>query len=228
MNQPVRQRLRVTYARGEAIKYISHLDLARTWERALRRAAVPLAYSQGFTPRPKVTFAAALPVGVTGQREVMDLILERPVMPLNFAQRLVPHLPPGLEVVAVEEVYHKLPSLQSQICAAEYRVEVEWAEGRRALEARVAELLAAETIVRQRRGKTYDLRPLVESLSVSEAVPGGFALYMRLRQGQSGTARHDEVLGALRLAEAMRSACRERLFFKQAQSETSGSTQESI
>jgi len=212
--QPARQRLRVTYARGEPIKYISHLDLARTWERALRRAGVPLAYSQGFNPRPKIAFAAALPVGVTGQREIMDLILDRPVMPLNFAQRLAPHLPPGLEVASVEEVYHKLPSLQSQVCAAGYRVEVEW-EGRQALEARVTEFLAAETVVRQRRGKTYDLRPRVESLSVGEAVPGGFVLHMRLRQGQSGTARHDEVLGALGLAKAMHSACRERLFFKE-------------
>lgn len=216
MNQPVRQRLQVTYARGEAIKYISHLDLARTWERALRRAGVPLAYSQGFNPRPKIAFAAALPVGVTGRREVMDLILERPVMPLTFARRLDPHLPSGLKVVSVEEVYYRLPSLQSQVRAAEYRVKVEWMAGRQALEGRVADFLAAETIIRQRRGKTYDLGPLVESLSVGEAVPGGFALHMRLRQGQDGTARHDEVLDALGLAAAMRSACRERLFFEAA------------
>ncbi len=215
MNQPTRQRLRITFAQGEAIKYISHLDLARTWERALRRASVPLAYSQGFTPRPKVTFAAALPVGVTGQREMMDLILERPVMPLTFAQRLAPHLPRGLEVVSVEEVYLRLPSLQSLVCAARYRVEVEWAEGRQALEARVDGFLAAKTSVRQRRGKTYNLRPRVESLSVGEAVQGGFALHMRLCLGQNGTARHDEVLYALGLAGATRSACRERLFFDQ-------------
>jgi len=214
MNGHVRQRLRVTYARGEPIKYISHLDLARAWERALRRASVPLAYSQGFNPRPKVTFAAALPVGVTGRREVMDLILARPVMPLHFARRLAPYLPPGLEVVGVEAVYHRLPSLQSQVRAVEYRVEVDWQEDRQALEACVADFLAAETIVRQRRGKTYDLRPLVESLSVGEAVPGGFALSMRLRQSQRGTARHDEVLDALGLGGAMRSACRERLVFK--------------
>jgi radical SAM-linked protein len=213
MNQPTWQRLRITFAQGEAIKYISHLDVARTWERTLRRAGVPLAYSQGFNPRPKITFAAALPVGVTGRREVMDLILERPVMPLTFARRLAPHLPPGLEVVSVEEVYHKLPSLQSQVCAAEYRVAVEWPAGRRELEARVGDFLVAETVVRQRRGRIYDLRPRVESLSVGEAVPGGFALHMRLCQGQSGTARHDEVLDALGLTEAMRSACRERLFF---------------
>jgi radical SAM-linked protein len=179
----------------------------------LRRANVPLAYSLGFNPQPKITFAAALPVGVTGRREIMDLLLERPVMPSNFDRRLAPHLPPGLQVVSVKTVYHRLPSLQSQVCAAEYCVTVDWTEGRETLESRTADLLAAETIVRQRRGKTYDLRPLVKSLSVGEVTPGGFALHMRLCLGQSGTARHDEVLDALGLAEAMRSACRERLFF---------------
>jgi radical SAM-linked protein len=213
VNQPVRQRLRITFAHGEAIKYISHLDLVRTWERALRRASVPLAYSQGFNPRPKITFAAALPVGVTGRREVMDLILERLVMPLTFAQRLAPHLPNGLEVISVEEVYLRLPSLQSQVRAADYCVEVEWAESRQSLQARVDDFLTAETFVRQRRGKTYDLRPLVKSLSVGEAVQSGFALRMCLGLSQRGTARHDEVLDALGLAMAMRSACRERLFF---------------
>jgi len=215
MNPLERQRLRVTYARGEAIKYISHLDLARTWERTLRRARVPLSYSQGFTPRPKITFAAALPVGVTGLREVMDLILERPVMPLNFARRLSLHLPSGLEVISVEAVYYRLPSLQSQMCAVRYRVEVEWAGERGALASHVSDFLAAETIVRQRRGKTYDLRPLVKSLSVGERVQDGFVLYMHLCHGQKGTARHDEVMDALGLAMAVRSACRERLFFAQ-------------
>ena len=217
MNQPVRQRLRLVYTRDKAIKYISHMDLARTWERALRRADVPLAYSQGFNPRPKITFAAALPVGVIGCREVMDIILTRDVMPLNFAKRLTPHLPHGLRVLSVEKVYLQLPSLQSQICAVEYRVEIEWSEPQKEMEARVADFLAAKEIIRQRRGKTYDLRPLVESLSIKEAVPEGFALHMRLRQGQSGTARHDQVLDAIGLAPAMRSVYRERLFFKDTQ-----------
>lgn len=215
MSQPLRQRLRVTFSRGEALKYISHLDLARAWERALRRANVPLAYSQGYNPRPKITFAAALPVGVTGQREIMDLILNRQVMPLDLAQRLAPHLPPGLSVVEVAEVYYKLPSLQSQMRAADYRVEVAWAGEREALEARVADFLARERCLRKRRGKSYDLRPLVESLRVDQTAAGGLALHMRLRLGSRGTARHDELLDALDLSGATRAVCRQRLYFEQ-------------
>jgi len=214
MNQLPYQRLRVTYAQGEAIKYISHMDLARAWERALRRAGVPLAHSQGFNPRPKMTFAAALPVGVTGEREVMDLILFRPVMPLTFGERLAPHLPPGLKVIQVEEVYFKLPSLQSLVRAADYRLEVDWAGDHQTLQARLAGFLAAGSISRERRGRSYDLRPLVISLHLGEALPGGYALYACLRQSQSGTGRHDELLYALDLADALRAASRQRLYFE--------------
>jgi hypothetical protein len=119
-------------------------------------------------------------------------------------------------VISVEEVYHKLPSLQSQIRAAEYRIEVKWTESRKALEARVTDFLAAETIMRQRRGKAYDLRLLVESLSVGEAVQDGYILHMRLCLSQRGTARHDEVSDALGLTGMIGSACRERLFFESA------------
>jgi len=214
MSQPTRQRLRITFAQDEAIKYISHLDLVRTWERALRRAAVPLAYSQGFNPRPKMTFAAALPVGVTGEREIMDVILERLVMPRTFAQRLAPHLPSGIKVTSVKEAYLNLPALQTQVCAAQYRLQIAWAEGRAALQARIDDLMAAETLVRERRGKTYDLRPLIEALWIGQDAPRGLFLHMRLSLGTGGTARHDEVLDALGLAETMRAACREKLFFE--------------
>jgi len=80
MTQMNRQRLRITFAKGETLKYISHLDLARAWERALRRAGVPLAYSQGFNPRPKMAFAAALPVGYTATAEMVDILLEKPLV----------------------------------------------------------------------------------------------------------------------------------------------------
>ena len=70
------QRLRVTFSRGEELKYLSHLDVMRLWERALRRADLPLAYSQGFSPHAKISIAAPLPLGVTGERELMDIVLQ--------------------------------------------------------------------------------------------------------------------------------------------------------
>jgi len=200
-----RQRLRITFARGEAIKYISHLDLARAWERAFRRAGVPLAYSQGFNPRPKMAFAAALPVGYTATAEMVDILLEKPLAPLDLARRLAVALPPGLQVVSIEEVDLKLPALQSQVRAAEYRVNVVWTGDRADLEARIAALLAASTLPRERvrkgRRRQYDLRPLVEDLKLEDGGVGGYRLWMRLRHGAGGTARPENVLDALGLAD---------------------------
>jgi len=206
-------RLRVTFAKGEEIKYISHLDLMRLWERALRRAGVPLAYSRGFNPRPKIAVAAPLPVGFTSRGEVMDVVLERPISPHNFAKSLAPHLPPGLELLSVEEVYPKLPSLQSQVRSAEYQVMVSWDGSREALEGKLQELLSAEQLLRQRRGKKYDLRPLIEGLWVEGKEGNNWVLGMRLRAGEGGTGRPDEVLDALGLAEKPYAVRRERLLF---------------
>ena len=210
------QRLRITFAKGEEIKYISHLDLMRLWERALRRARVPLAYSHGFNPRPKMAVAAPLPVGFTSRGEVMDVVLERHVSPYNFARSLASHLPPGLELLSVEEVYPKLPSLQSQVCAAEYRVTVSWAGSEDEMEGellaeQVRQLLSAEQLPRQRRGKDYDLRPLIEDLWVEGKEADDWVLGMRLRAGSQGTGRPDEVLDALGLAEKPHVIRRERL-----------------
>lgn len=213
MKPTTQQRLRITFAKGEEIKYISHLDLMRLWERALRRAGVPLAYSHGFNPRPRFSIAAALPVGFTSRGEVMDVFLERRISPLNFAKSLAPHLPPGLELLSVEEVYPRLPSLQSQVRSVEYRVTVCWEGAREELERRLQELLSAEQILRQRRGREYDLRPLIEDLWVEGKEADGWVLGMRLRAGEGGTGRPDEVLDALGLAEQPIAVRRERLLF---------------
>jgi len=213
MESTIQQRLRITFAKGEEIKYISHLDLVRVWERTLRRARVPLAYSRGFNPRPQIAFAAPLPVGFTSRGEVMDVVLERRISPYKFAKGLMPHLPPGLELLSVEEAYPKLPSLQSQVRSAEYQVTVAWDGSREEMEGKLQELLSAEELLRQRRGKDYDLRPLIEDLWVEGKEAGGWILGMRLRAGDEGAGRPDEVLDALGLAEEARAVQRERLLF---------------
>jgi radical SAM-linked protein len=205
--------LRIAFAKGEEIKYISHLDLMRLWERTLRRARAPLAYSSGFNPRPKIAIAAALPVGYTSQGEVMDIVLERCISPYNFAKSLAPHLPPGLKLLSAEEVYPKLPSLQSQVRAAEYRVTVAWDGSREEMEGKLRGLLSAKQLLCQRQGKDYDLRPLIEDLWVEGKEPEGWALGMRLRAGDQGAGRPDEVLEALGLTEEPYAVRRERLLF---------------
>jgi radical SAM-linked protein len=211
MEEEGRTRLRLTFGKGEALKYISHLDLARTWERAFRRAGLPLLYSQGFNPRPRFQIAAALPVGVTGGAELMDVWLAAPLAPAAVLDRLRPVLPPGLAVTEANVVDPRAPSLQSQMRAADYRVVVHSPEPAEAIRARMEALLAAPTLLRQRQHKgrlqTYDLRPLIQDLAVvpGSAPPGdvpggGHVLAMRLQASPQGAGRPDEVLDALGLS----------------------------
>jgi radical SAM-linked protein len=204
--QGPRQRLRLTFGKGEAIKYISHLDLARTWERIFRRAGLPLAYSQGFNPRPRFQIAAALPVGVTGQSELLDIWLTECLAPDEALPRLRPVLPAGLDVSDIQEVELRAPSLQSQMRSAGYRVVVQTQEPVEAIRIRLQALLDAPALPRQRHHKgklqTYDLRPFVQGLSVEPGKGGVQVLTMRLQASPQGAGRPDQVLEALGLSLA--------------------------
>lgn len=210
--------MRLTFAKGEALKYISHLDLARAWERIFRRAGLPVAYSQGFNPRPRFQIASGLPVGVTGRAELLDVWLTRRLAPDEVLARLRPASPPGLEILAAEEVDLRAPALQAQVQAAEYVAVLDTAEPMEAIRARVEALLAAPSLPRQRHHKgkqqTYDLRPLVQSLTVRPAPSrGGTLLEMRLQASAEGAGRPDQVLDVLGLTLAARSIERTKLHF---------------
>ena len=212
------QRLRIRFVKGDAIRFSSHLDLARAWARSLRRAGVPLAYSQGFNPRPRVQLAAALPLGHTGLAELIDLWLERPVEIDALGPTLAAALPAGLSVDSITGVDLREPALQSRVVAAAYRVTVESPELREAVEARIAALLLSEHCPIERRGKRVDLRPLIERLSL-ETEPGSdgeLVLSMRLAAGPEGSARPEEVLQALGLTGAFASYERHEIVLSQA------------
>ncbi len=196
-------RLRVTFSKGGMLTYTSHLDLARAWERALRRARLPLAYSGGFNPRPKLQLAAALPLGHTGGAELLDVWLEEPLPVENFARALAPVLPDGLLVSQIRQVVLKEPSLPAQVVAAEYRVTVEgWGEPAEAVQARIEQVMAATELAHERRGRQYDLRPLIERLWLEQAGDGEVVLGMQLAARPGATARPEAVLEVLGMGEA--------------------------
>jgi radical SAM-linked protein len=213
-----KQRLRIEFAVGERLKYLSHLDLARAWERAFRRAGLPLAYSQGFNPRPRFQVAAALPVGVSGSAEMLDVWLDEGMEPNKVLQRLRPLLPAGLKANTVSAVDLRAPSLQSQMRAADYRVTIAALEPAAAARARVQALLAAPVLLRQRQHKgrlqTYDLRPLVQRIQVEDHGDGKQVLEMRLQASPQGAGRPDEVLDALGLSLMLHRMQRTRLCFE--------------
>jgi radical SAM-linked protein len=194
------QRVRVTWARGEPLRFISHLDLMRFWERALRRAGLKVAYSEGFTPHPRIQLGAPLPVGTTGEAEQMDVYLAEPVSAEEFLRRVRGQLPTGVEAREAREAPLQLPSLQSQLRAAEYRVVPADAADLGAADAAVREFLARDSVPwehrREKETKRYDLRPLVERLR-AEDDGGRVVLIMRLRADPGATGRPDQVAAAL-------------------------------
>jgi radical SAM-linked protein len=188
------QRLRILFSKGENLRFISHLDLARTWERLLRRAGIPIAYSQGYHPHPKMVFAAALPVGCTGDAEVMDVVLSEAMPPRRVLRGLVSLLPEGLKVEDATPVYMRAPSLPTLLYGADYDILVETNETLEEATRRCEALLAREEIPRVHRGKPYDLRPLIDDLDVVNVNSHYVLVRMQLAAGERGTGRPTEVL----------------------------------
>jgi radical SAM-linked protein len=199
-------RLRITFTKKGAAKYSGHLDLHKTWERMLRRAGLPLAYSNGFHPQPKLHLGAALPVGMTSRCEVADVWLNTDLPTAKILADLQAATAPGLEILTVEQVADSLPPLQTQLLSADYTATLPATPID--LSGKVAALLAASTLPRERRGKAYDLRPLVESLSLD-----GSSLHMRLAARDGATGRPEEVLAALGLTDPLIAVERVALYF---------------
>ncbi len=196
------QQLRVTFTRGREVQYLSHLDLMRFWERALRRADLPVAQSEGFTPRPQIALAMPLAVGVIGEAELLDVALAERVAPSGFEERLSRELPVGMAIRAVEEVATQTASLQSLLRWADYRVTL--AEQWSADEARerVRWFLGLESLpwrqVREKDVKEYDIRAQVADVSVARA-ERPVQLAMRLKADGTGAGRPEQVVAALDL-----------------------------
>ena len=115
-------RIRITFSKQGPLRYTGHLDLHKLWERAARRAELPLAYSQGFHPQPKMNLASALPLGFSSRCEVLDMRLEHAIALEGLSERLNNTLPAGLQVLNVEQVEERAPALQTQVVSAEYEV----------------------------------------------------------------------------------------------------------
>ncbi len=195
------QRLRIRFSRGEEIKFISHLDIMRLWERALRRAQIPLAYSEGFSPHPRLSLAAPLPVGVTSEAELMDVFIIKLVSPHWFTGTMSQQLPPGIEILGVYQIALTMSSLQSQVCYAEYRVEVETDKRPEDIESAVSALLSAEHLPwhhqRDTGQRNYDLRALINDLWLIDWHNSHCVIGMRLRCDSGGSGRPEQVASAL-------------------------------
>lgn len=189
-------RIRINFAKTEAMRYTSHLDLHRAWERTLRRAGLPLAYTQGFSPHPRINLASALPLGFTSQQEIVDIWLNGELPVEAIEANLEQTVPPGIQLFSIIRVQENAPTLQLELIAAEYIIT--YFEPVPELDARIAELLALDSLPRQRRGKPYDLRPLIFDLqTLPPDETGNQCLFVRLSACAGATGRPEEVADAL-------------------------------
>jgi len=191
----VRERVRIRFTKQDDLRWLSHRDLVRAWERLLRRAEVPLGMTEGFHPKPRMNFPSALAVGIAGLDELVEIELSAPWSAEQLRAALAPHLPPGLSVGKVEVVAFERGKAQA--------VEVEFEavlppERQSAVAERIEWFLsqASHPIEREGRSAPLDLRPLVAGLAIRAG-----AVSMRLRLDRQGSARPREVLAALGLAE---------------------------
>jgi radical SAM-linked protein len=191
-------RLRIKYSKTAGLRYTSNLDLHKIWERSLRRARLPLAYSQGFHPQPKLPQACPLPLGMTSRSEIIDVWLETEIEHSSFLSSIQPALPPGLELQSVEAVDLAAPSLPTQVVSADYIVTLLDPEDEIQLLQRVTQLQAASEIRREWRGKQVDLRPLIEEIGILPPDDQGrLRLSMRLAAREGATGRAEQVVAAL-------------------------------
>ena len=223
-------RLRIKFAKEGALRYVGHLDLHHIWQRSIRRASLPLVYSQGFHPQPKIQLASALALGFSSQAEVVDIWIEKDAE--WDLKKLQAAAPEGITISDMQEVELHGPALQTQIESAEYEVTLLDEIPANELDKRLASVIDAESILRPKRVKrkkrkrftsapqTYDLRPLIldiHKLPLPQGEgrgEGGIRLFMHLTASEGATGRPDEVLKVLEIPIEAARVERTRLLFK--------------
>ena len=197
------QRLQVRYAKRGRMRFTSHRDFQRAFERALRRAEVPMAYSQGYSPHPKVSYAGAAPMGAASEAEYLEISLTRACDPADVARSLDAALPAGLDVVEVVEAAGD--SLADRLQASVWRIEMPAAEPT-SLAAAVAKFLAAGSVevrrVTKNGSRMLDARAAVVRLEVDIDRDTEVPVLLAAIRHLTPTVRPDDLVTALGRFEA--------------------------
>ncbi len=198
---PVVQRLRVHYAKRGRLRFSSHRDFARAFERALRRAEIPMGYSAGFSPHPKISYVGAAPTGVASEAEYLEIGLARESDPAAVRIALDEALPDGLDIL---EVVRAGPgSLAERMQGSRWRMELPGVAVAD-LTAAVEKLLALDELTVERLTKdgrrTIDVRP---AIVLAEIQPGERAILVLVVRQVTPSVRPDDVLAALRIVDGL-------------------------
>ena len=193
---------RARVCKGEELRYLSHLDYAAVFERAILRAKLPVAYSEGFNPRMKLSFASALAVGVTSEAEYIEFDLTKPLCQPEIFDRLRRQLPKGAEILELRETSGRKSSLAAEADLACYRVLVPFQGGREAAKAAVEAFNAASEIsytrVTPRKTQRKEVKQYLARDLGMEVREGELQITMDIRIDPSGSVKPGEVLSLLR------------------------------
>ncbi len=211
------QRLRFTFGVDGALRYLSVLDMGRLWERLLRRAALPLVFSQGFNPHPRLAFGAPLPVGYASTMDLIDIYLGAPVASDKALARARSNSPAGLSITAVEEVDLRAPALQAVMRSADYEVHF-WSDATPdQVQRAIDRVLGCTTLpfTRERAGHVaaFDLRPLILG-AVYLGREQEHRLQVSMVCNPQGAGRPEDLVAALALPVTHWAVCRTALHWE--------------
>ena len=192
-------KIRVRFTKVGRVRWTSHRDVARMWERALRRGQMPVSYTAGFTPRPQLSFGLALPTGCESVAEYLDVALDEAVAPSELARQASSMLPEGVDVVAAAVLEPGTNSLQEDVSSCTWEIHVPGVDAED-LDVAIGRALDADSlpITRERKGRDVvdDLRPSVLALSCAASDSDGAQLLAELGTRPRGV-RPSELAQAL-------------------------------
>lgn len=194
---------RIEFSKGPKTRFISHLELMHAFARALRRAQIPLAFSEGFNPHPKMSFASAVAVGMLSDKEYLDLELREEMSAGEILARLKASLPPGLDVRECKELKHKTQALMAMVDTAQYEVKTKLkAEvAKKEIDEAIVQMLQKDHLIIEKHGKrgleNKDIRPGIYALSCKHCDPSAAYFEMVVQAGSKGNIRPEEVMQGL-------------------------------
>ncbi|MBM3136792.1 MAG: DUF2344 domain-containing protein [Chloroflexi bacterium] len=191
-------RVRIFYSKGIPLKFTGALDLQAIWQRSLRRAGLSVELSQGFHPQPKIQLPFPLPLGFTGENEIIDIWFSQDFTLDEIRKKLETSVPDGIEIQSLEPIEGQKRSIASSATFADFNVfmdssVVNCSDLKHSLDL----LLLRQSIIRERNNKQYDLRPLIISAEIIDEAQDHCHLELRLSAHPSTTGRPDEVMKEL-------------------------------
>ena len=199
-------RLRIAYTKVEDARYIAHLDLTRVFERAIRRAGISMSYTEGFNPRPKISFGFALAVGTEGEREYVDIDILEDLDLGEVLGRIQEQLPPGIRLLEGRILNQSCKPLMAVLNSASYRMRVLMAlpVSPEKLQEAVNNWLDRKHVTYSRYSKKgptdKDIRPWVKRLA-GDILGDEIIFELEVEMGNAGSVRPEEVLASLRELE---------------------------